>query len=212
MFRALLFAAVLALATVPGLAGAKTISEATQINLDTDPALEEIVPLTVSDPTGSPEKSIVVYDECGGTQNAYKLGSPQENVDVVVGEVDGASSRPEIRFIGSSGAAGRVGQIVLAHLGSDRAQTGCPALVSLFRYSSVDPSPRPPKGYAVAGFGIRYQDLTARYRGKEIELTEGLASGHDALCCPSRKRISRWRYDPRKDRYVRYRARVVTRR
>ena len=212
MSRALLIAVLLALASVPGLAAGKTISEATQINLDADADLEEIVPLTVSDPTGAPEKSIVVYDRCGGTEHAFKLGSPQENVDVVVGEVDAATSRPEIRFIGSSGAAGRVGQIVLARLGSEDIKTGCPMLVSLFRYSTVDPSPRAPKGYAVAGFGVRYKDFAPRYQGKEIELTEGLASKHDALCCPSRKRISRWRYDSKKERYVRYLARVVKRR
>ena len=209
MPRAAIIAVALALASLPAFASG-AITEATQLNLDTDPDLEEIVPLTVSDPDGGPQKSIVLYDSCGGTQQAFRLGTPQDNVDVVVQEVDGTTASPEIRLIGSSGAAGRVGIVLLARLGSARATRGCPSVVSLFRYSSVDPKPRPPKGYAVAGFGVRYKDLTSRYRGKEIELVEGLARRGGALCCPSRKRVTHLRYDTKRDRYVRYAVRLVT--
>lgn len=208
MLRVLPIAAALALLAVPALAdtgsGTSSITGPTSINLDADPEPEEIVPLTVADPSGFPEKSIVVYDQCDGTELGYKLGTPEENVDVVVQDVDATTSRPEIRVIGSSGASGRAGFVLLARLGSDKVTTGCPMVVSLFRWSSTDPSPKPPKGYSVSNFGIRYKDFTPRYQGKEIELTEGLAARGDALCCPSRRRVSRWRFDAKHDSYVRY--------
>jgi hypothetical protein len=206
MFRILALAALLALLAVP--AFARSITESTEVNLDADPDPEQIVPLTVADPSGIPEKSIVVYDQCGGTEHAYKLGTPQENVDVLVQEVDGVTARPELRLIGSSGAAGGVGFISRARLGSDRRTGGCPKIVPLFRWTSTEPSPKPPKGYSVSNFGVRYKDLTPRYQGKEIELTEGLASRRDPACCPSKRRVSRWRYDSSRDRYVRYLAKL----
>jgi hypothetical protein len=213
MLRVLPIALALALFAVPALAdsgaGTSSIKGPTSVNLDADPDLEEIMPLTVADPSGFPQKSIVVYDQCRGTELGYHLGTPQENVDVVVQEVDGTTSRPEIRVIASSGASGRVGFVLLARLGSDKLTTGCPMVVSLFRWSSTDPSPKPPKGYSVSNFGIRYKDLTPRYQGKEIELTEGLAGNSDALCCPSRKRVSRWRFDAKRDAYVRYYVKVT---
>jgi len=206
MFRALAVAVLLALLAVP--AFARSITEPTKVNLDADPDPEQIVPLTVADASGIPQKSIVIYDQCDGTEHAYKLGTPQDNVDVLVQEVDRTTARPELRLIGSSGAAGGVGFILLARLGSDKLTSGCPMIVPLFRWTSTEPSPKPPKGYSVSNFGVRYKDLTPRYQGKEIELTEGLASRRDPPCCPSRRRVSRWRYDSSRDRYVRYWAKL----
>lgn len=55
---------------------------------------------------------------------------------------------------------------------------------------------------------MRIRDLSARFRGKEIRLWEGYVDRDDPLCCPSKQRVTRFRFDPDADRYVVYQTRV----
>jgi hypothetical protein len=85
----------------------------------------------------------------------------------------------------------------------------CPHPRVLFGYpekSTLGPIPRGAVGRDSWSPVLR--DFTHRYRGKEIRLSETYVDRNDALCCPSFKRVSHFRFARARDEYVRYSTRV----
>ena len=189
------------------------VTKPVEADLDSDPAPEHLVVTDVTTDQFT-QHNVQLQDTCAGAPVSYDLlRQPQDIIDRlrVVRAVGG--DRPDILVVAVSGASGRAGVAELERY--DDAQPGsgeggCTQPKVLFSYDSTNPRPRPPRHFAVAGFRISVRNLTRRFRGREIRLVEGLAGPHDALCCPSRLRVSRLRYDRARDRYVRYA--VVTRR
>lgn len=68
---------------------------------------------------------------------------------------------------------------------------------------------RIPRGAAGRdSFDVGLRDYSRRYRGKELRVDETYVDRDDAFCCPSFRRISHFRFDRRRDRYVRYATKV----
>jgi hypothetical protein len=180
------------------------VTKPIEANLDSDPPLERLV-VTEVKTEALTQNNVQLQDTCDGAPASYDLLSkPQDIIDRLrLVRADGHDN-PDILVVAVSGASGRVGVAELERY------DGCTRPKVLFSYDSTNPRPRPPRHFAVAGFRVSVRNLTNRFRGREIRLVEGLAGRHDALCCPSRRRESRLRYDRARDRYVRYA--VTTRR
>jgi hypothetical protein len=193
-------------------------------NLDSDPALERVVPrqlceaadgtLTASPPACSddqfPRRRIEVEDSCGGKPYVFAISSVQDFVDRLrITNADGTTKRPEIFFDIRSGATGRGGEALVVRILDERPGQVCPRVEVLFRYpskSTLGPIPRGAVGHDSWSPVLR--DFTHHYRGKEIRLIETYVDRDDAFCCPSFKRVSYFRFSRAKDAYVRYRTRV----
>lgn len=193
------------------------------VNLDSDPEPERIVPRPLceaSDGTVSlpapicgedqlARRRIEVEDTCNGAPYTRVISSVQDDVyRLGVTEADGSSERPEIFFDLRSGATGRGGDVRVVRYGKAGDQ-GCPEPRVLFRFPSKRTLGRIPRGAAGrVGFGVTLHDYTRRYRGKELRVTETYVDRDDPFCCPTFKRVTRFRFDRRRDLYVRYRTKV----
>jgi hypothetical protein len=192
-------------------------------NLDSDPALERVVPRSLceaADGTLTPpqprcaddqfkRRRIEIEDSCAGAVHAIPISSVQDFVyRLRVVEADGATSRPEVFFDIRSGATGRGGEARVVRL-DDAAPGACPKALTLFRYPSratLGPVPRGASGHD--DWSPSLGNYSRRYRGREIRLTETYVDRNDAFCCPSFKRVSYFRYNRARERYVRYLTRV----
>jgi hypothetical protein len=173
-------------------------------NLDGDARLERIV----ARGTWGLRQWLVLEDVCRGRRAVYRLSGVRQTVDrVQVRELDGRTGRPEFFFDMRDGAGGHVGTAkVMRH--TERPGRPCPQPRTLFRYRTERPSFPAPTGYGAVNFTVSFANFAKRHRGKEIRLWEGYVDRNDALCCPSKQRVTLLRYAPRRDRYVAYRTRV----
>lgn len=219
-FGSVLLAAVVALAGA-AVAGAVGIGAVKVVDLDSDPEPERVVPqqyceaadgtLRVPQPTCRddefPRRRLEVEDVCNGAAVRHDISSVQDTVDRLrVVEADGSADRPEVFFDMRSGATGRLGDLRVVRFDD---ASGCPEPHYLFRYPTKATLGRVPKGAAGrVNFFARLRDYSARYRGREVQLTETYVDRNDAFCCPSFRRVTYFRYAPRSDRYVRYRTGV----
>ena len=201
--------ALAVLAAVPLARG--QVTKPVEANLDSDPAPERLV-VTDIQAGQFTQHNVQLQDTCDGAPVTYDLlPKPQDVIDRLrVVRAEGRK-RPDTLVVAVSGASGRAGVAELERY--DDAQTaeadgGCTQPKVLFSYDSTNPRPRPPRHFTVAGFRVSVRNLTKRFHGREIRLVEGLAGPHDALCCPSRLRVTRLRYDRARDRYVRYAVRT----
>jgi hypothetical protein len=178
------------------------------LNLDRDPEPEQLVVRDIV--SGDPpyqltQQTAVVQDTCNGQPAAFDLMAKPEDAVVTLKarELDGRiTPQKEIFLEALSGASGRVGvERVLRY-------DACSAPRVLFSY---DPSHarKPPRGYAVSTFAVTFRNRTRRYSGLELRLDEGLAGRRDALCCPSRRRVTLFGYSAGRDRYVAYSRKIV---
>jgi hypothetical protein len=214
-------AALLVVAMLPAAHAAdKTISA----NLDSDPALEHVVPrqlceapdgkLTAPPPACSddqfPRRRIEITDSCGGKPYTFAISSVQDFVDRLrITNADPTTKRPEIFFDIRSGATGRGGEARVVRILDERPGQVCPRGEILFRYprkSTLGPIPRGAIGHD--SWSPLLRDFTHRYRGKEIRVIETYVDRNDAFCCPSFERVSYFRFSRTKDSYLRYRTRV----
>jgi hypothetical protein len=193
------------------------------VNLDSDPEPERIVPRQLCEaPDGTVslpapvcgedqfvQRRIEIEDTCNGAPYTRVISSAQDDVNRLgVTEADGSSERPEIFFDLRSGATGRGGDIRVVRYGKAGAQ-GCPEPRALFRFPSRRTLGRIPRDAAGRdSFDVALHDYTHRYRGKELRVTETYVDRDDPFCCPTFKRITRFRFDRRQDLYVRYRTKV----
>jgi hypothetical protein len=213
--------AVLALLVAPAAAMAQGVTDTRTVNLDADPALEEVIPqevctalsagarVSVCTPDQYPQRRLVIADTCNGAPTPVVISSVQDNVDVLrIENFVGLGDRPEIFFDMRSGASGRVGDTRLVRWG-DASNAACPKPRTLFRYPSKRTRGRVPRGAAYHdNYSVRLRDFSKRFAGKEIRLTESYVDRNDPFCCPSFKRTTFFGYSAGKDRYVRYRTRV----
>jgi hypothetical protein len=215
--------ALAALLVVGMLSAAHAADKTISANLDSDPALEHVVPrqlceapdgkFTVPPPPCSddqfPRRRIEVEDSCDGKGYTFAISSVQDFVDRLrVTNADGRTKRPEIFFDIRSGATGRGGEAQVVRIVDERRGV-CPRSRILFLYpdkSTLGPIPRGAIGHDSWTPVLR--DFTHRYRGKEIRVIETYVDRNDAFCCPSFKRVSYFRFTRAKDVYVRYRTRV----
>ena len=176
------------------------IERAVRADLDADRALETLVP----ELRGDHDRRIVLHDRCDGRSRRRPLSRWFDSVDrLEVIEADGSDERPEFLFDGRIGAGGHLGGIRLM-----RAVANCRAPRRLFSYDPQRPPTRAPRGFGITDFSVDMEDRTARFRGRELCLYEGLIRAYEPLT-PTHKRVSLWRFDRVADRYVRYRARTM---
>ena len=172
-------------------------------NLDADPRLE-----SVGGVGPTLRKRVVLEDRCAGEPVRFRLSPTHDVVEFVrVREVDGFGERPEVFLELRTGGGGHLGITKIVRLG-ERGEPGCAEPVMLFRYRPDAPRLEPPAGFAPTNWTVRVRDLSDQFRGKEIRLWEGYVDRDDPLCCPSKQRVTRLRFDSDGDRYVVYRTRV----
>jgi hypothetical protein len=191
-------------------------------NLDSDPALERIVPRRLCEASDGrvtappcndeqfPRRRIEVEDSCDDRPYTFAISSVQDFVGRLrVTNADGRTKRPEIFFDLRSGATGRGGESQVVRIVNDRQVGVCPRIEILFRYPSKTTLGRIPRGAAGRdSWSPVLRDFSRRYRGKEIRLSETYVDRNDAFCCPSFERLSYFRFARARDEYVRYRTRV----
>jgi hypothetical protein len=172
-------------------------------NLDGDARAELLEPEKVADSYGYEQVAYRIDDLCEAdhVMHHHRLHSPQDNAAVQVAETDGDRERPEVRIVASSGASGRAGIVEVVRL-TDQPAGGCPQPSTLLLWSSTNPRPRAPKGWAVASFGVRYRAARPGSARRDVVITDHLAGPEDSYARPSRKRVTRWRYDREPGRYV----------
>ena len=214
-------ASALTLAAV-ALAGADDGDRPRRANLDSDPELERVLPQQVCEATdGSihlPQPScagdqfsrlrIVIEDVCAGEPHLRTISTIQDYVDDLrVTELDGRADRPEIFFTIRSGATGRGGEMRVVRYGESGGT--CPGVHGLFRFPTKSTLGRIPRGAVgrVNFYAFPYE-LRKRFPGKELRLVETYVDRNDSFCCPSFRRVTLFRFDRDRDRYVRYRTRV----
>jgi hypothetical protein len=182
-----------------------------QANLDADAAEETVRSVRVDIPGVADEfdrTEIRVSDTCGSTSVDRRIAGPQDNLAKLrLRRIDtrrGAEVFVDLR----SGAAGRLGE---ARVVAWRARSGavCRRPRNLFRYRADRPTRRP-RGTTgdVSTFSVRVVERAARYRAREVVLSEFFLAESDPTCCGSVKKTTYWRYSRRRDRYVRYRTKL----
>ena len=150
---------------------------------------------------------VVLEDRCRSEPVRFRLSGAYDLVERLrVRGVDGFGERPEIVFELRSGAGGHGGLTAIVRYG-ERDQPGCVGPRGLFRYRPDAPPLEPPAGYGPSDWRVGIRNV-ARFRGKEIRLWEAYVDRDDPLCCPSKQRVTHFRFDPDRDRYVVYRTRV----
>jgi hypothetical protein len=206
------------LALLAASSAAGDVAAPLKVNLDSDPALERVVPREVCEATDgklsppSPKcasdqisrRRVELEDTCDGQQRVLVISSLQDFVTrLQVTEADGATTAPEIFFDVRSGASGRVGEARLVRYDG----IACTRAKTLFRYPTSRTTGRRPRGaLGVNSFFASLGESSKRYRGKELRLTETYIDRDDALCCPTFRRVTFFRYSRKGDRYIPFRT------
>lgn len=160
---------------------------------------------------------VAIEDVCHGEMVRYLVSQTHDYVKKFeLVEVDGDATRPEVFFEMRSGAAARGGEIRIVSYEAvgnpppvPQARP-CNATRNLFRYPSVRTVGRIPAGERFrVGFYASLRDYSPESAGEEVRLTETYVDRAGSFCCPSARRITHFRYEPQRDRYVRYRTRVT---
>jgi hypothetical protein len=183
-------------------------------NLDSDAGTEQVKAVRIPSPMDPNDDDLAqvavdVFDNCPGGQTDQRIAGPEEAL-VALRLVD-ADTRPgkEALIDMRAGASGRHGLLRLVSLRQGAAGAACQVPHNDFSYLSTRPTRHPRGAGALTDFEIAVKDFSRRYKGKEVRLQEGWAKPTDALCCPSFEKTSFYRYDRRKDRYLRYAAKVT---
>jgi hypothetical protein len=159
-----------------------------RVNLDGDSAKEEVIAADTHDCQHTSFRAYVhIRDRCHGSWRLYDLGSEAEVLQQFkIVNADARTKRPEVFFV--TRGLGPVASGVAAVVRLDDRTSGCARVRALFRYTPKDPG--------LQSFDVQLKDLTPRFRGLEIVLTEGKEVA---------QRITHYRYDRLLDRYVVYR-------
>jgi hypothetical protein len=180
-------------------------------DLDGDAPEEAVSSVRVDIPGVADEfdqTEIRVSDTCGSTPISRRIAGPQDNLAKLrlrrIDTRSGADVFVDLR----SGAAGRLGE---ARVVAWRRRSGatCRGPRNLFRYKADKPTRRP-RGTTgeVSTFAARVVERAARYRAREVVLTEFFLAESDPACCGSVKKVTYWRYSRGRDKYVRYRTKL----
>jgi hypothetical protein len=179
----------------------------TSVNLDADPAAEQIFVYATSNcQHTSFAAGVRLSDRCRGTWRRFDLSGTQQRLDRFrVVEADGSRDRPEI-FFSLRGATDAEGVAKIVRL--DERPHACPAPVTLFSYSPASPPFTPPTGLELASFSVAVGDYASSFRGKEVFLLETYRPGSDAEARPER-RFTYLRYDRARRRYAVYATKLI---
>jgi hypothetical protein len=166
------------------------IVQAVRANLDSDPAHEQLQVLdqTVRNPYGGTIRIHVQYGRILDHRGRLAVTVTPRVEHLSLRPVkDGAEDEtPDIWYWGSLGGAGAVPRFFgLVDWNGRKARV-------LWRYSALRSSVRHQYAGARAGF---IQDVANGGPGYEIRLQEGVRAPADPNCCPTRERISLYRYD-----------------
>jgi hypothetical protein len=209
----------LAVVATPALA---EVTRTRTVDLDGDPDLEEVIPQEACLPVAngklaadcSPgqfaQRRIVIADTCNGAPYTRVVSSQQDAVvALVVSNFEDITPRPEVFFDLRSGAGARFGQIGIVSWEDGPTPAACPQARNLFLYPSKRTRGRLPRGAtALSSFDAALRNVSKRYAGKEVRLTEFYVDRDDPLCCASFRRTTYFGYNAGKDLYVKFRTRV----
>ena len=183
--------------------------------LDSDPDVEQVKAVEIPSPLDPTDHdlsqvAVDVLDNCPSGQTDQRIAGPEEAL--VTLRLVNADTRPgKEAFVDlRSGASGRHGELRI--VGLRPAPSGsavCAVPHNDFNYSSTRPTHHPRGANALTDFELSVKNLTRRFKGKELRLLEGWAKPTDALCCPSFEKTTLYRYDRKRDRYVRYASKVT---
>jgi hypothetical protein len=158
-----------------------------RVNLDGDRAKEEVIALDSHNCAHTEFEAYVhVRDNCRGTWRTYDLQSEGDVLQQFrIANADGRTRRPEVFFV--TRRLGPVALGVAEVVRLDDRRFGCARVHALFRYSPNDP--------AVQSFDVELKNAAPQFPGLEVVLTEAREVA---------QRVTRYRYDRARDRYVVY--------
>jgi len=158
-----------------------------RINLDGDRMKEVVIAADHHDCGHTQFHAYVhVRDRCRGEWRTFDLQSDGEILRrFSIANADGLTKRREVFFVTQK--LGPVASGIAEVVRLDDRPSGCANVRALFRYTPTDA--------AVQSFDVQLKDVAPQFPGLEVVLTEAREVA---------QRITRYRYDRKRDRYVRY--------
>jgi hypothetical protein len=183
-------------------------------SLDGDPAAEEARTVRVLNPLDPADDLIAstevhISDTCETGTTDVRIAGPEESLGFL--KLYDADTRPgrEVFVDLRSGATGRGGQTRLVAWRPAPGACGQPRI--LFRYDADRPTRRPRGTSSASNFALVVKEIDRRFKGRELRLSEGFVKKDEAYCCPSVQKYTYLRYHAGRDRYVRYKTRILRR-
>jgi hypothetical protein len=178
-------------------------------NLDSDAARETVRATAVGPAGGFQRTQVRITDHCPTTVNR-RIAPLHDNLERLRLIHADRRKGSEVFVILRDGARSALGE---ARLVAWRPHGGqqCRVPKALFTYDT-DRHTRTPAGGngEIAFFRASIRNITKRFRGPEIAIDERFSRTGDPPNFGSIKKVTRWRYSPAKDRYVRYQTIVRT--
>jgi hypothetical protein len=202
--------ALLALVLAAGIAAARAVDSPARAschptittplfraNLDRDRAREEVTATNVS---CAHEYAYGVADQCAYHRQHHWLSGSGIQTERRIVQANGIADGREFFYVlrRSPARAPDLGTAAVVHLVRLSARR-CPAPRHVFLYRAAEPLMPPPSGFELKDFDVALVELSFRYRGLEVRLTETFdREGAE------RRRVTLLRYSIRADRYVVY--------
>ena len=166
-------------------------------NLDHDRGREEV---TITNVSCAHEYAYGIADQCAYHRQHHVLAGTGVQKKRSVVEANGVADGREFFYVLNRDPArapdlGTAAIVHLVRLSSRR----CPAPRHVFLYRATEPLMPPPPGFELSSFEVDLVELSSRYRGLEVRLTETF-DRQDV----DRRRVMLLRYSARADRYVVY--------
>jgi hypothetical protein len=158
------------------------------VNLDRDAAKEEVVAADLHDCGHTHFEAYVhIRDRCNGAWRTFDLDSEGEILQQFrIANADARTKRPEVFFV--TVRRGPVMRGIAEVVRLDGRPPTCARARALFRYV-------PAAG--IQTFDVQLKDLTRKFPGLEVVLTEGREVAQT---------VTTYRYDRARDRYVAYKS------
>jgi hypothetical protein len=169
--------------------------------------VEVVVPEEVQEGDRT-RRRVVIEDECIGDRVRHRVSSIGDSVDVLRAVDVDRTSPPEVFFVLRLGIKGRTGGARILRFEPEFAGE-CSRPKVLFFYTTTRPPIKPPDDAGIANFAVVLRDFSRRFPGLEVRLSESYVGLREPLCCPSRRRITFYRFGPGRQRYVRYKSKLV---
>jgi hypothetical protein len=156
------------------------------VNLDRDAAKEQVEAADLHDCAHTHFEAYVrIRDRCHGTWRTFDLDSDGEILQQFrIANADGRTKRPEVFFM--TYRRGPVMRGIAEVVRLDGRPPACAHARALFRYVPAA---------AVQTFNVELKDLTRKFPGLEVVVTEGREVAQT---------VTTYRYDRALDRYVKY--------
>ena len=166
-------------------------------NLDRDRGREEV---TITNVSCAHEYAYGVADQCAHHRQHHWLAGTGIQKERRVVEANGVADGREFFYVLNRDPArapdlGAAAVVHLVRLSTRR----CPVPRHVFLYRATEPLLPPPPGFELSSFDVDLVELSTRFRGLEVRLTETFDRQGVA-----RQRVILMRYSVRADRYVVY--------